>query len=683
MNRHPLPAIGAGVVAFIATATFAQTVPVQPQLLVETTDISAVSMSLDDRSVAFRVERASVAENRYLSEWHVVDLAGGGTPIRIADGGIPLQTGDSRTILEFPQWSPDSSWLYFRALFDGEIQVWRASRHVSAERVTSDAANVRRFQLTDDGESVVYEVGATREQIEAAELEEFRGGVLIDGHIHGSQNLYRSFPIEGRAASHRIVNNGERALLWDIPPLFRVQAINTGEVTDAPAALISTIDMDSWGPTDWLRRRTITARSVDGSRTATLSGPHNDVELRAESGSDPGEPIICEPCRSLAIENVGWRGNEEIVFTARNVSRGYANSLFAWNPDANTLREIISSDGLLGADQGYGGSTCAIGTRYAACVTATANIPPRLERVDLDTGDRLVIFDPNRALADAIDGSTRMEALTWSDENGNTFTGHLFTPAAQPPGQRVPLLINYYACPGFLRGGGIGDEWPMITMAGHGIAGLCINRAPFNLEDAYADYETGLSGVRAIVRILSDRGIVNAERVGMGGLSFGSEVTTWVSTHSDLLEAASVSSAFASPSWYWFRSLLDGWTDVALRRWGLGAPDDTPEEWRQLSPVFYVDRFQNPILMQMIEGEYRSSIEQYVRMRRAGVPVELWVFPEETHVKRRPASKLAVYERNLDWFRFWLQDYIDADPAKEGQFNRWLTLRGLRDASRH
>jgi hypothetical protein len=33
--------------------------------------------------------------------------------------------------------------------------------------------------------------------------------------------------------------------------------------------------------------------------------------------------------------------------------------------------------------------------------------------------------------------------------------------------------------------------------------------------------------------------------------------------------------------------------------------------------------------------------------------------------------------RNLDWFRFWLQDYEDAVPEKEGQYARWRKLREL------
>ena len=45
------------------------------------------------------------------------------------------------------------------------------------------------------------------------------------------------------------------------------------------------------------------------------------------------------------------------------------------------------------------------------------------------------------------------------------------------------------------------------------------------------------------------------------------------------------------------------------------------------------------------------------------------------HQKFQPRHKLAVYERNLDWFRFWLQGYEDPNPAKEKQYARWREMR--------
>ncbi|WP_312571163.1 Atxe2 family lasso peptide isopeptidase [Brevundimonas sp.] len=679
MTRCLLFCVASVALSVSSTALATQVAPVAPQRLVETSDISAVAISPDNRSLVFRVEHASVADNKYQSEWYVSDILGDRLPLLIAHGGEPLQTSDSRSELEIPQWSSDSRWIYYRALFDGEIQVWRAPIDGGgAEQITQDPANIIRFQLKTDG-TLLFEVGATRDEIEKAELAEYKSGILIDGHIHGSQNLYRSFPIDGRLASHRQSNRGEQTLLSARPRTVKTVDLGSGAVSVVAPEAAGSFSETAPGPISWFRFRDSISVSANGMRTARLSGPYQRPVLQIEPGSPGGRTIICEACRTLVVENITWRGDEEVIFTVRDMAQGYHHSLYAWSPDRNEVRKIIQSEGLLSGDQGFGGSTCAAGLVFAACVAASAIEPPRLERIDLETGERTVLFDPNKALADSVRKSVEVQFLSWTDDKGTPFTGYLITPSERQDGERLPLFINYYLCAGFLRGGGMGDEWPIISMAGNRMAALCVNKAPMHETDALADYESGLSGVRTIIGILDQRGVVDPARVGMGGLSFGSEVTTWVSTHSNLLQAASVVSTTVSPSWFWFRSLLDGFSVNALRRWGVGMPEDTPEQWKRLSPVYYADQFQNPMLMQMVEGEYRSAIEQYVRMKSAGVPVELWVYADEFHIKRRPTSKLSVYVRNLDWFRYWLQGYVDPDARKAEQYSRWMGLRALRD----
>jgi hypothetical protein len=41
-----------------------------------------------------------------------------------------------------------------------------------------------------------------------------------------------------------------------------------------------------------------------------------------------------------------------------------------------------------------------------------------------------------------------------------------------------------------------------------------------------------------------------------------------------------------------------------------------------------------------------------------------------------------VYDRNVDWFNYWLREVRDPDPSKGPQYKRWDALRTERDASR-
>lgn len=113
--------------------------------------------------------------------------------------------------------------------------------------------------------------------------------------------------------------------------------------------------------------------------------------------------------------------------------------------------------------------------------------------------------------------------------------------------------MTYYTCDGFLRGG-VGDEWPLATLAAHGISALCINGNP-SFKDARENYAQGTRAVESVVRLLADAGEIDPMKVGMGGLSYGSEVTLWTLMHSDVVRAASVSSPSVTPTWYLFNSL--------------------------------------------------------------------------------------------------------------------------------
>src|SRR3546814_10154557 len=127
-------------------------------------------------------------------------------PVRIADGGIPLRDAGGFPVAVLPQWSADSRWIYYRALFDGEVQVWRAARGGSrSEQITHGPANVKDFQLmgTSTHQTLVYRTGATREAIEQAEQAEYDQGVRFDNTINAGKNMFRSVPIEGRLASPR------------------------------------------------------------------------------------------------------------------------------------------------------------------------------------------------------------------------------------------------------------------------------------------------------------------------------------------------------------------------------------------------------------------------------------------------------------------------------------------------
>jgi dipeptidyl aminopeptidase/acylaminoacyl peptidase len=364
------------------------------------------------------------------------------------------------------------------------------------------------------------------------------------------------------------------------------------------------------------------------------------------------------------------------VFTARDRMTGN-QMLYDWDVTRGAVRRIAGDAGLFGGGRDLNpGETCAVSAAAAACVVASADSPPHMERIDLEAGTRQVLYEPNLALIAA--RGPRTQALSWTDPGGQVFTGVFFPPQTAPGAGPAPLFISYYSCGGYLRGG-LGEEWPLASLAGAGIAALCIQMPPSDGSKpgaAVGNYEVALSGVQSAIAFLSSRGLVDPARVGMGGLSFGSEVVMWVMDHSNLLAAASVATPVMTPTYYRLHQLMGPtFTDALRHNWGLGAPSETPEAWKQLSPAFNLERLQAPLLMQMPEQEYLNGLDYIAPLAASPTSSELYVFPHEPHLKLEPRHLLAIGDRNLDWFRFWLQGYVDPDPAKADQYRRWTAMR--------
>jgi dipeptidyl aminopeptidase/acylaminoacyl peptidase len=568
--------------------------------------------------------------------------------------------------------------------------VWRAARDGRrAEPVTHDAADVQSFTLSSDGGSLLYRVGAPREEIMNAEQQEFDRGIRIDDTIMAGQGVYRSSYINGRLASVRLTDGSwlEAGLLAERPGheyIVDLATSRTHEATQAAktafAAVLPVTTLKAGAATG------LVARAADSNRIAfiALDDRSGDLEKQkrlmvTENALSPqAAECPAAACRHADIVGLAWRpGRAQVIFTVTDHDRARGQSLYSWDLAQDSVSPIAHATGLFNGG-GNSESSCSIGARLAACVAADPNAPPHIESIDLDSGERRILFDPNQALAAS--ASVRVESLHWTDDQGHPFTGQFFPAAARAP---APLFVTYYTCPGYLRGGTPGEEWPLASLAGAGIAALCINRASEFPTDATVRYDLGLRAVRSAVELLRRRGNIDPTKVGMGGLSFGTEVTMWVAMKSNLLSAASVTSPVLSPTFYWFIALHRGdYLKNGLQRlWGVEAPEKTPERWRELSPTFNLGKIHAPVLMQMPEQEYLETMEYFVPLARTA-RAEMYVFPNESHQKVLPRHKLAAYERNLDWFRFWLRGEKDPTPEKRDQYARWEQMRARQRADR-
>jgi len=667
------------------TTSVCHAAAISPRRLLDVADIAGPMVSPDGRSVAFRVERASVVRNTYDTVWYVQGLDSP-WPVRVANGGVPLRDSAGESLPPKVLWSSDNRWIYYRAFVDGKIDVWRAAADGSgAQPLTHDAADVRDFALADGGRALRYSVGATREEVRSAEQAEYDGGIRIDDTVPIGQGLFRSGSVDGRMATQRYgkVWFDRVPLLADAPDRWTEIDLATGSKRtlagqDMPTVPPPTPDKVGVEGDPWK-----SVRDPQGGRVAWLTriGDRMGQQQRANVllSALPRAPAsravrcVAQLCAGKAISAIQWRpDHDEVLFTVTDPSQGLAQSILRWNVVTGAVHVVVQARGLVNGGRDPS-SNCGASAEALVCVTAKADRPPRLERVDLESGERHVLFDPNAALAKDMAAVAPARLLRWQDKQGRWFTGQFYSARSSGDGP-APLFVTYYSCPGFVRGG-VGDEWPLVSLAQAGISALCINRRPGYTLDAIARYGEGLAAVESAIDLLSREGEIDPARVGMGGLSFGSEVTMWTLSQSNVLAAASVSTPVLSPFYYVMGSIKGKAFFKGLRDlWGLGSPSETPERWKVLSPVFQLDKIHAPILFQHSEQEYMLALDYEIPLIREH-KADLYVFPNEPHQKFQPRHKLSVYERNLDWFRFWLQGYVDPAPSKKEQYVRWQKMK--------
>lgn len=626
-------------IAAVALAATSPGAAVQEiERVTEVADISGLAASPDGQWIAYRIERPSIAHNVIDAQWYIV-AADGRSPPRPVGRGAPA-TWDSAGVIEPGQaiWMPDSKSFLVRARRDGRIGIWSMRIAGPSSPAFEADGDVERFAVTPDGK-LIAEIGPPRDAILRANSEARDRGVLMDEQVNLAGGIYRDALHGNETGSERWTGEwfDSAPLLWDAPRKVVAHDPNAGIDAVAVARERALLDAKPPAPPEDAIAAAIATTACN--RTMPRCGPR-----RLSS--------------SLPLGDGRW--------ALTTIDGGLGQRIDIWDDRAKRLKILRTARGFLNGGRREG-SRCAASQDALFCVEAAADQPPRLVRVAFDGDPLHVVAAPNLNLAR---DKLIVEPVAWR-VGGSRASGWLLRPKI--PG-RLPLFVSYYRCAGFLRGG-LGDEWPLRALAASGIAALCINALPVTDESAQARYDNGLEAVRTAVEMLDRQGRIDRRRVGMGGLSFGSEVTMWIAANSNLLRAASIASAQIEPAYYWFNIIADHgrFKDNFRKYWGLGSPDENRELWRRLSPAANVSTIEAPVLMQLPDKEARLSPELHARLI-AGRKGELHIFPLAPHIKLAPRQKFAAYVRNFDWFRYWLQDRIDPDPEKAAQYARWASL---------
>jgi hypothetical protein len=119
----------------------------------------------------------------------------------------------------------------------------------------------------------------------------------------------------------------------------------------------------------------------------------------------------------------------------------------------------------------------------------------------------------------------------------------------------------------------------------------------------------------------------------------------------------------------------------------------TRKNWLDYSFSFNLEKIHTPMLLEVmgygkpydnqsvLPLTLAPRFETFTGLNRLHKPVELYYYPNEVHQPEHPRARLASLQRNLDWYRFWLQGYERPTPEDPEQYVRWRNLRELQFGS--
>ena len=385
-----------------------------------------------------------------------------------------------------------------------------------------------------------------------------------------------------------------------------------------------------------------------------------------------GTPVELAP-GVYFISDYWWAADSSRIYFTQYAGDGRPDKLMVVPAEGGTPKQAFSSpDSLYSCfpDKNF---------QYMACASESKNAPAQIALVDIASGTVRTLVDLNPEFANLELGSiTRLDGV---NTYGDRWRADLVKPLNYQAGKKYPLIVTTYRTHEFLRGAS-GNENPIHVYAAHGFAVLSFDFGLRDYDNEPGDfhrflswYESVQASIEMAVQKASELGIADTARVGLAGYSRGTEIVAYAITHSKLSRAVSGAAGDNGPCFYYLASRR---AQEYFSREGLGWPEGKSKaNWRQLGSDLNAENIDVPVLNNDPDSEFLADLPLYTSLRELGKPVELFIYPDELHVVNQPKHRYEIYERNLDWFRFWLKSEESDDSGKSEQYQRWHQLRQL------
>jgi dipeptidyl aminopeptidase/acylaminoacyl peptidase len=315
--------------------------------------------------------------------------------------------------------------------------------------------------------------------------------------------------------------------------------------------------------------------------------------------------------------------------------------------------------------------------------------PPELFMQRIGSDESLILTDLNPELRTVSLG--KIEEIEWTNEYAAHTSGYLIKPVGYEAGKRYPLVImSYYWSDAFVCDGAGSFHttgFPPQPLASAGFLVLMANppsdaEQPKEQTGVLLEAYNWISMIESAAKLLVDRGMADSNEIGLSGWSRTSWKTDFLLTHSNLKLAAASSADGGGFNYGVYWMFPEFWTPEYEAMYHGPPYGTTFQNWLNYAPAFNAYRVQTPLLMEYTSessgksGAPYNAYEFVASLNRQGKPVELFFYPRGKHALDSPFERVASLQRNVDWFRFWMQGHEGKAPDYDpDQYERWHKLR--------
>ncbi|HUG47938.1 MAG TPA: S9 family peptidase [Candidatus Limnocylindria bacterium] len=672
-----------------------------------------VELSPDGRQICFALKEPNPDKDDYRTSLWLVPADGSAPPRRLTLGA----TED-----RLPRWSPDGQTLAFLSNREhvlvkggaaelggqqelpreGRVQVWLLPMAGGeARQMTRLPQDVRDICWSPDGRRLCLVSGAERAARERRERAPGqppeRDAKLIDRlqyMLNGEGYIYEHPPKlwladVGDGTLRRLTNGRGR----DEQPAWSPDG--------SQIAFVSNRHRDA----DLTWRHDIYCVAVADGKVRRLSGGRGERSFSQPAWSPDGTWLAALGHRFTAKGSTRsdvWRFRADEAGEGENLTAetdleaaaamnsdlfGFAPTRPAWSGDGRAILFAAPSEGSyelwrvdvesratdrLTRGEHYLSRSTAValgdGRQRVAALRATATDAPDVVTLDVSPvappRDGLEPRRLTELMAEAWTDVERVAPVSrWHEVDGRRVQGWFYR-AAERDGRPAPLVVQIHGGPATLYGWSLMWEWQCLVAAGMSVY-ACNPRGSegYGQEFMSANFRNWGDGpmrdVLAGVDSLIADGLVDGDRLGVTGGSYGGYLTSWIVGHTDRFKAAVSARSVNDMT----SEMLSG--DIAgpaFGRYEYGVnPWEDPDLYRRHSPLAYAQDIRTPLLIQHAEKDLRTPITQgeelFTVLRSLRRPVRFLRVPEESHELTRsgkPHRRVENIERIRDWFAHFL-----------------------------